>query len=976
MTPEKAVQVADNVLLAHTGNPLKDIQRMILRESFAGKKYEDMKGWTPQHIKNEGKVLWKLLSAALGEDVSKTNFKGALEKRLKSSIIELKPPIPSNYNEQTWVGREEVVGELLSKLQGQVRLLWITGISGIGKTALGECLVCKAWESDPSFQWIYLEILEGQSPYFVSVAADLLAKLGESDLDPQERNDPNRLTVRLLRKLQANRYWIQLDSLERLLNPIQTSKTEFIDGSWVTFLQRYLMEPNFVSRIVLTAQVLPNALAGYANVWQSITLSGLSAHKQADDSHNEHLELFAKNGVTVNEPSSVHLKRIGQIYEGHPLVLQVIAKEILSSPFNGNVATYWQRYGNEFEQVARDLQTEQVNPALYNQELQRQVRNQIKTSLEQLPPDARYLLCRSSVYRRPVLETFWLAMIEDFDPLQQQAAYRVLGDRTLIEREGIHQEQFLIRQHNLIRDVAYEFLKAAPSNWEAAERQAAQLWLNKYKPAPNAPNLEKIRGYLEAFNHYCEIEDWEAAKDILLTPLNSFGKVHIPQQLGFWSLYQEGIRVCQKMLKKLALDTDSVCLRMLGYYYLHLGKFRESINYYEQALAIAQDINVNDRQGEGFCLSGLGGLYEKMGQYNKGIEVLQQQQYIAREIADRRLEARALGGLGNLYNRLGQFEQGIDSYQQCLVLFREIDDRQGECTALSNLGQGYFNLSHYELSIDFLEQSLTIAREIGDRQIEGLTVGNLGMLHQCLGQYAQAIDFYQQRLIIAREIGDYGGEGFSLCNMGISYQSLGQYEQAIDVFQQSLTIARAIGERQGESAVLGCLGCVYHAMEQYEKAIDFHQRDLTIAREIGNPSGESTALGNLANAYLRLGQYEQASKFHQQELTIVRGIKDRRGEAIALVNMGETQLKLGQYSDTLACNQAALEICQEIGLREEEATALRNLAEVSQALNDKEMARQYCQQALALATELGIPLLAECEELQQQLEEEDNQSEF
>jgi hypothetical protein len=40
------------------------------------------------------------------------------------------------------------------------------------------------------------------------------------------------------------------------------------------------------------------------------------------------------------------------------------------------------------------------------------------------------------------------------------------------------------------------------------------------------------------------------------------------------------------------------------------------------------------------------------------------------------------------------------------------------------------------------------------------------------------------------------------------------------------------------------------------------------------------------------------------------------------------------------------------------------LAELHQALGKVEVARQYCQQALALATELGIPLAAECEALQ------------
>ena len=47
---------------------------------------------------------------------------------------------------------------------------------------------------------------------------------------------------------------------------------------------------------------------------------------------------------------------------------------------------------------------------------------------------------------------------------------------------------------------------------------------------------------------------------------------------------------------------------------------------------------------------------------------------------------------------------------------------------------------------------------------------------------------------------------------------------------------------------------------------------------------------------------------------------------------------------------------------------MKNLAELHQALGEVEMARQYCQQALVLAIELGIPLAAECEALQLQLD--------
>ncbi len=90
-------------------------------------------------------------------------------------------------------------------------------------------------------------------------------------------------------------------------------------------------------------------------------------------------------------------------------------------------------------------------------------------------------------------------------------------------------------------------------------------------------------------------------------------------------------------------------------------------------------------------------------------------------------------------------------------------------------------------------------------------------------------------------------------------------------------------------------------------------------------------------------------------------------DAVCLL-MNYPALKEGGVVHSLTHNQAALEIFREIGDRANEAEALKNLAEVHQALGERVAARQHGEQALVLATELGIPLKAECEALLQQIE--------
>ena len=728
------------------------------------------------------------------------------------------PPQFSTYNPATFTGREAETAELTAQLQGSCRVVAIVGMTGIGKTALGERAIANLLETaEAPLPYVRLSLDDRSlTPDFASSGAALLRTLGEEPTLADQK-DPANLLTHLLQRLGSHPCRVQIDSLERLLRGNdQDGWSEFCDPLWLDFLQQVLAQTACPSQLLLTSQDIPGELdtmaSRYPQFWHCQPLQGLDGEEQQD--------LFQKLGLLSNPGATDpdYLSPIGTFYAGHPLVLQVIADEIRQPPFRGNIAHYWQHYEAEFLATGTT-----PNKLARSRLFRRRVRQRVEQTLQQLPAPARQMLCASAVFRRSVPVEFWQAMLPEGDA---DAAFDTLQDRHLVEYATIPSvgeqsllagEQsllagersrttppLLIRQHNLIRSVAYDLLKADTDVWKAAERQAAHLWLSDYEPAPDAPNLETVRGYLEAFDHYCEVEDWEQASEIYTYKLPSTNQA-LHWQLLIWSQYKELLEVSQKLVDHISSQTKRLCLNQIG----------------------------------------------------------------------------------NSYGELGNFEK--------------------------------------------------------------------------------AIEYYQRALQFTREIGDRNGEGAALGSLGLAYDSLEQYERAVDLHRQHLTIAREIGDRRGEGAALGNLGIAYHSLGQYERAIDFYQQHLTIAWEIGNRQGEGNALGGLGIAYHRLGQYERAIDFHQQYLTIAREIGDRNGEGNALGNTGETQLQLNQYPESLANSQAALEIFQEIGNRPGEAEALKNLAELHQALGEVETARQYGQQALALATELGIPLKAECEALMQEL---------
>jgi tetratricopeptide (TPR) repeat protein len=274
----------------------------------------------------------------------------------------------------------------------------------------------------------------------------------------------------------------------------------------------------------------------------------------------------------------------------------------------------------------------------------------------------------------------------------------------------------------------------------------------------------------------------------------------------------------------------------------------------------------------------LGNAYADLGETRRAIEFYQQALAISQEIGDRRGEGNRLGSLGNAQAALGETRRAIEFYQQALGIAREIGDRRAEGTSLGNLGGTYAALGETRCAIEFYQQALAISQEIGDRRGEGSNLCALGIAHADLGETRHAIEFYQEALAIAQEIGDRRGEAQDLGNLGNAHAALGETQRAIEFHQQALAISRQIGDRQGEGQDLGNLGAVHAVLGEMRRSIAFHQQALIIAQEIGDRLGEGVRLGALGLAHADLGDVPTGITMTEQALAILVAIESPHAE--------------------------------------------------------------------------------------------------
>jgi DNA-binding CsgD family transcriptional regulator len=86
---QSLIAKVDELIFFHTGEHLDDLQQDILEGTFDHKKYAEIaknNHHSEKYVKDLAGKLWQTISAALGEEVSKSNIKSTLQRYYYSNF--------------------------------------------------------------------------------------------------------------------------------------------------------------------------------------------------------------------------------------------------------------------------------------------------------------------------------------------------------------------------------------------------------------------------------------------------------------------------------------------------------------------------------------------------------------------------------------------------------------------------------------------------------------------------------------------------------------------------------------------------------------------------------------------------------------------------------------------------------------------------------------------------------------------------
>jgi hypothetical protein len=356
MNLKEMLNFADRIVFEKTGRHLDDLQEAVLQGTLHRETYKQIAkefDYSESSVRNAGSELWQILSEELGEDVSKTNFRSAME-RLQLSLFssnvaqdsvqirninfcaETKhppdiPPSPpqkqaNSNNPPTQASHQDLsempeLGAFYSRsgeletlkiwiVQQRCRLVALTGMGGIGKTSLAVQLVQQIKDEFESVVWCSLtpsltfsEFQERLIQFFCT-------------LESSESLDAQSKPLGLIKYLQKHRCLVVLDDVHHLFsNGELAGKYQEGDEDYRSFLQQ-VEKLSHQSCFLLIGWEPPREVApGSRNngAIQTLPLGGLDGAGA--------WEILRDYGVPEAENDSALIQR----YQGNPFWLKSVA---------------------------------------------------------------------------------------------------------------------------------------------------------------------------------------------------------------------------------------------------------------------------------------------------------------------------------------------------------------------------------------------------------------------------------------------------------------------------------------------------------------------------------------------------------------------------------------------------------------------------------------------------------------------------
>jgi len=226
--------------------------------------------------------------------------------------------------------------------------------------------------------------------------------------------------------------------------------------------------------------------------------------------------------------------------------------------------------------------------------------------------------------------------------------------------------------------------------------------------------------------------------------------------------------------------------------YLHYSKYDKSLNFFNKALRMANELN--DLHFKIIILNKLGVVYRRTNRIRSSIDFHQQARVLANEIENNsrkvNLElAKSENSIGNCYTILDQHESSIPHFERALAIEQKMNNNLGIAINYQNIGHANELLGNSDVAFDYYNKSLAKNEEINSKLGKIICKNSIARILVAREEFSEAERMLKPLLPAIKERKDNFHTSLVLLNYGTLLTKTGRFEESENVLQEALSLS-------------------------------------------------------------------------------------------------------------------------------------------------------------------------------------------
>ena len=297
--------------------------------------------------------------------------------------------------------------------------------------------------------------------------------------------------------------------------------------------------------------------------------------------------------------------------------------------------------------------------------------------------------------------------------------------------------------------------------------------------------------------------------------------------------YGKALAICERVLGLDHPDTATTYNNMAGVYE-DQGDYEKALEYYGKDLAISERVLGPDHPNTATTYNNMALVYSDQGDYDKALEYYGKALAICERVlgTEHPDTATTYDNIANVYHRQDNYTRALEYHGKALAIRERVLGTEHPDTAMTynNMASVYHEQGDYGKALKYYGKALTISERVLGTEHPGtaVTYNNMALVYKEQGNYEKALEYNGKALAIRERVlgRDHPDTATTYNNMALVYHAHGDYGKALEYYGKALAIKeRMLGTDNLSMATrYNNMAWFYRKQSDFKKALYYYKK--------------------------------------------------------------------------------------------------------------------------------------------------------